>query len=51
MTEASPSVASQREDEVDVPGTIGRLLPGIEMKVVDDEERGEYQTPCSNLFA
>ncbi|KAH6886157.1 4-coumarate-CoA ligase [Thelonectria olida] len=38
MTEASPSVASQREDEISIPGTIGRLLPGIEMRVVDEDE-------------
>ncbi|KAF7554420.1 hypothetical protein G7Z17_g2927 [Cylindrodendrum hubeiense] len=36
MTEASPSIASQREDEVNIPGTIGRLLPGIEMRVMDE---------------
>ncbi|KAK7409176.1 hypothetical protein QQX98_008669 [Neonectria punicea] len=40
MTEASPSIASQREEEVNVPGTIGRLLPGIEMKVIDENYKG-----------
>ncbi|KAM5344308.1 hypothetical protein ACJ41O_012845 [Fusarium nematophilum] len=39
MTEASPSIASQREDETNVPGTIGRLLPGIEMRVLDEEDK------------
>jgi 4-coumarate--CoA ligase len=43
MTEASPSVASQREDEINVLGTIGRLLPGIEMRVVDEDGRGKYR--------
>ncbi|RNJ60325.1 hypothetical protein D7B24_008707 [Verticillium nonalfalfae] len=37
MTEASPSVASQRENEVNLKGTIGRLLPGIEMRIIDDD--------------
>ncbi|KAM0273138.1 hypothetical protein ACHAQH_008487 [Verticillium albo-atrum] len=37
MTEASPSVASQREDEVQLKGTIGRLLPGIEMRIIDED--------------
>ncbi|KAH7137401.1 4-coumarate-CoA ligase [Dactylonectria estremocensis] len=37
MTEASPSIASQRENEVGIPGTIGRLLPGIEMRIVDED--------------
>lgn len=40
MTEASPSVASQREDEAHMPGTIGRLLPGIEARVVDEDGAG-----------
>ncbi|KAH6988998.1 4-coumarate-CoA ligase [Ilyonectria sp. MPI-CAGE-AT-0026] len=46
MTEASPSIASQKEDEVNIPGTIGRLLPGIEMRVIDehynDAQVGEF---------
>ncbi|OOQ91324.1 4-coumarate-CoA ligase [Penicillium brasilianum] len=37
MTEASPSVISQREDEVGVTGTVGKLLPGMSMKIVDSE--------------
>jgi 4-coumarate--CoA ligase len=41
MTEASPSVASQREEEINIRGTIGRLLPGMEMRVVDEEGKGE----------
>lgn len=41
MTEASPSLASQREDEVEGParGSVGRLLPGVEARVVDEEGR------------
>ncbi|KAL1792314.1 hypothetical protein ACET3X_008821 [Alternaria dauci] len=43
-TEASPSIISQRESEVHVTGTIGRLLPNIQMRVVDaqgaDVEKG-----------
>ncbi|KAL6232493.1 hypothetical protein BDW75DRAFT_247126 [Aspergillus navahoensis] len=39
MTEASPSVISQHEDEVGITGTVGRLLPGMSMKVVDSEGR------------
>lgn len=41
MTEASPSIASQKEDEVNIPGTIGRLLPGIEMRVIDEHYNGK----------
>ncbi|OJJ05341.1 hypothetical protein ASPVEDRAFT_86695 [Aspergillus versicolor CBS 583.65] len=34
MTEASPSVISQQDDEVAMTGTVGRLLPGMSMKVI-----------------
>ncbi|GAB1217437.1 hypothetical protein ATERTT37_006676 [Aspergillus terreus] len=37
MTEASPSVISQREDEVGIPDTVGKLLPGMSMKIIDSE--------------
>ncbi|KAL4869902.1 hypothetical protein BDV12DRAFT_184856 [Aspergillus spectabilis] len=37
MTEASPSVISQREDEVGITGTVGKLLPGMSMRIVDSE--------------
>jgi 4-coumarate--CoA ligase len=40
MTEASPSVASQREDEVHIQGTIGRMLPGMELKIIDGSGQG-----------
>ncbi|KPM42922.1 hypothetical protein AK830_g3618 [Neonectria ditissima] len=54
MTEASPSIASQREDEANVPGTIGRLLPGIEMKVIDenfkDTRVGEFAIRGPNVM-
>lgn len=40
MTEASPSISSQREDETHVAGTIGRPLPGVEMRIVDEDGKG-----------
>lgn len=46
MTEASPSVISQREDETEIKGTVGKLLPGMAMKIVDDKGRGQ-----SNYFS
>ena len=45
-TEASPSVISQREDEAHVRGTIGRLLPNMQMRVVDAQGAGKF---CPNL--
>jgi long-subunit acyl-CoA synthetase (AMP-forming) len=45
MTEASPSVISQREDEVGMTGTVGKLLPGMSMKIVDSEGKGIYISP------
>ncbi|KAJ9138149.1 Acetyl-CoA synthetase-like protein [Pleurostoma richardsiae] len=54
MTEASPSIASQREDEARIPGTIGRLLPGIEMRVLDeygaDAQVGEFVIRGPNVM-
>ena len=41
MTEASPSIASQREDEVHVLGTIGKLLPGMDLRIVSEDGNGE----------
>ena len=41
LTEASPSVASQREDEVHIKDTVGRLLPGMEFRIVDENGRGQ----------
>jgi 4-coumarate--CoA ligase len=46
MTEASPSVISQREDEAQVKNTVGRLLPGMELKIVD--ENGKGKSTCYN---
>ncbi|KAJ5820941.1 uncharacterized protein N7525_010225 [Penicillium rubens] len=58
MTEASPSVISQREDEVEITGTVGRLLPGMSMKIVDSEgeecepnKPGELLIQGSNLMS
>lgn len=42
MTEASPSVISQRENEVEVVGSVGKLLPGMSMKIVDHEGKGAF---------
>lgn len=42
MTEASPSVISQREDEAHIPHTIGRLLPGMQLRILDEDEKGDY---------
>lgn len=39
-TEASPSVISQREDEAHIRGTIGRLLPNMQMRIVDSHGTG-----------
>lgn len=41
MTEASPAIASQREEDAVIPNTIGRLLPGIEMRIIDEEGQGK----------
>ncbi|OBT75476.1 hypothetical protein VF21_04904 [Pseudogymnoascus sp. 05NY08] len=38
LTEASPSVISQRSDQVHIKGTVGKLLPGITMKILDEAE-------------
>ncbi|KAG8162978.1 hypothetical protein KVR01_007456 [Diaporthe batatas] len=54
MTEASPSVASQREDETNVDGTIGRPLPGMEMRILDengdDAKVGEFVLRGPNIM-
>lgn len=42
MTEASPAIASQREDEAIISNTIGRLLPGIGMRIIDEEGNGKW---------
>lgn len=40
MTEASPSVITQREVDACVRGTIGKLLPGMRMRIVDEAGQG-----------
>ncbi|KAL3418177.1 phenylacetyl- ligase [Phlyctema vagabunda] len=35
LTEASPSVITQRPDQVHIRNTVGKLLPGISLKVLD----------------
>ncbi|KAF4547704.1 AMP-binding enzyme 1 [Elsinoe fawcettii] len=37
MTEASPSVMSQKENQVHVRGTVGRLLPGMELRIMKED--------------
>jgi acyl-CoA synthetase (AMP-forming)/AMP-acid ligase II len=36
LTEASPSVISQRPDHTHVKGTVGQILPGITVKIIDE---------------
>ncbi|CAG7941309.1 unnamed protein product [Penicillium olsonii] len=57
MTEAAPSVISQREDEVGVSGTIGKILPGISIRILDSDGRecthdqiGEIQIKGPNIM-
>ncbi|CAK7224274.1 hypothetical protein SEUCBS140593_005519 [Sporothrix eucalyptigena] len=50
MTEASPSIASQREDEATIAGTVGRLLPGIELRILDEHGHGEFAIRGPNLM-
>ena len=51
MTEASPSVISQREDEAHIPGTIGKLLPGIELKIITEDGKGMYRTVETHAYS
>lgn len=41
LTEASPSVISQKEDQVHVRNTVGKILPGITVKIIDESNRGQ----------
>ena len=45
MTEASPSVITQSEAEADIPGTIGRLLPNMRARFVDEDGQGDPGIP------
>lgn len=40
LTEASPSVISQKEDQVHVRNAVGKILPGITVKMLDDNNTG-----------
>ncbi|HYU15978.1 MAG TPA: AMP-binding protein, partial [Candidatus Acidoferrum sp.] len=40
MTEASPVLTAQRPGERPVPGSVGRPLPGIDVKIADPDEHG-----------
>ncbi|KAH7419737.1 4-coumarate-CoA ligase [Cadophora sp. MPI-SDFR-AT-0126] len=37
LTEASPSVISQTENQVHVRNTVGKILPGISVKILDED--------------
>lgn len=43
MTEASPVITTQRPGEKTVPGSVGRALPGIDVKIADPDDRGVGQ--------
>lgn len=40
MTEASPSVVTQTQSQAQVPNTVGKLLPGMQLKVLDENGQG-----------
>lgn len=40
MTEASPSVISQTQAQAKTRNSIGKLLPGIELKILNEEGKG-----------
>lgn len=47
LTEAGPVVTSTPIDGVTVPGSVGRLLPGIELRLVDRDGRPMTQQPAA----
>ena len=40
MTEASPVISAQRPKDKPVPGSVGRALPGIDVKIFEPDESG-----------
>ncbi|WP_428261336.1 AMP-binding protein [Haliangium sp.] len=40
MTESSPVLTVQRLDEAPVPGSVGRALPGVDVKIFEPDEHG-----------
>lgn len=48
MTEASPSVISQNQSQVHFRNSIGKLLPGIELRVIDDDGQGKHEAEILN---
>jgi 4-coumarate--CoA ligase len=50
MTEASPSVVSQKQNHVHVRNSIGKLLPGIELQILDEQDRGEFVINPANCL-
>ncbi len=58
MTEASPTLASNQAGPVSKPGSVGKPLPGIEMRIVDEQdndvpqgESGEIVVRGENITA
>jgi long-chain acyl-CoA synthetase len=58
LTEASPTVSSTLMSEVPRPGSVGRPVPGVEVRLVDSEgvpvdadDPGEIEMRGANLFS
>ena len=58
LTEASPTVTSTLMSEVPKPGSVGRPVPGVEVRLVDSEgmtvdadDPGEIEVRGANLFS
>jgi long-chain acyl-CoA synthetase len=58
LTEASPTVSSTLMSEVPRPGSVGRPVPGVEVRLVDSEgvpvdadDPGEIEVRGANLFS
>ena len=46
LTEASPSVISQTEDQVHIRNTVGKILPGMTVKILDENFQGTSKNIC-----
>lgn len=51
LTEASPSVITQRPDQVHIRGTVGKALPGITIKILDENEEGMNRESVQSLVS
>jgi acyl-CoA synthetase (AMP-forming)/AMP-acid ligase II len=49
LTEASPSVISQTEDQVHICNTVGKILPGISVKILDETLKGTSKNQLQDL--